>query len=123
MRAEQAIRYQAEYNALKGLQRRPSAELKLKSLLAAPAQFPISVMLLDLDGFKAVNDTYGHDAGDLVLIETAKCLKNKVRGDDIAARLGVDEFMIVLIRCETKNVEVIVAEKIIQAIQLPIHIS
>lgn len=120
---EQAIRYQAEYDDLTGLLRRASAELKLKALLAAPIQFPVSVMLLDLDGFKAINDNHGHDVGDQVLIETAKRFKNTVRGGDIVARLGGDEFMIVLSKCETKNVELIVAEKISQAIQLPIAIS
>lgn len=121
--AEQAIRYEAEYDALTGIQRRSSTESKLKTLLATPAQFPVSVMLLDLDGFKAVNDTHGHDAGDLVLIETAKRLKDNVRGDDIVARLGGDEFLIVLTKCGTKNVETIVAEKIIKAVQLPIRIT
>jgi diguanylate cyclase (GGDEF)-like protein/PAS domain S-box-containing protein len=118
--AEQAIRYQAEYDALTGLLRRGAAESRLKILLASPMQFPLSVLLLDLDGFKAVNDTYGHDAGDQVLIETARRLKSSVRTHDMVARLGGDEFMIVLNQCPTSNVKLTIAEKIINAIQVPI---
>jgi diguanylate cyclase (GGDEF)-like protein/PAS domain S-box-containing protein len=121
--AEQAIRYQAEYDTMTGLLRRPAAEAKLKALLAAPIQLPVTVLLLDLDGFKAINDVYGHDAGDLVLIETAKRFKNNLRGNDIAARLGGDEFMIVLNKCDVKDVELTIAEKIIRAVQVPITLN
>ena len=53
-------------------------------------------MFLDLDGFKAVNDTLGHDVGDAVLIETAKRLRKLVRETDTVARIGGDEFVIIL---------------------------
>ena len=56
---------------------------------------PLAVAFLDLDGFKNVNDTYGHDVGDLVLCETARRLVSTVRGADIVARLGGDEFVVV----------------------------
>ena len=56
---------------------------------------PLAVAFLDLDGLKDVNDTYGHDAGDLVLCETARLLLSVVRGADMVARLGGDEFAIV----------------------------
>ena len=56
---------------------------------------PLAVAFLDLDGLKDVNDTYGHDAGDLVLCETARRLLSVVRGADMVARLGGDEFVIV----------------------------
>jgi diguanylate cyclase (GGDEF)-like protein/PAS domain S-box-containing protein len=56
---------------------------------------PLAVAYLDLDGFKNVNDTYGHDAGDLALCETARRLLASVRGADIVARLGGDEFLVV----------------------------
>jgi diguanylate cyclase (GGDEF)-like protein/PAS domain S-box-containing protein len=56
---------------------------------------PLAVAFLDLDGLKAVNDTYGHDAGDIVLCETARRLLSIVRSGDVVARLGGDEFVIV----------------------------
>ncbi|WP_394752790.1 diguanylate cyclase domain-containing protein [Crenothrix sp.] len=120
---EQAMRYQAEYDTLTGLLRRPVAEAKLKALLTSGFTFPVAILLLDMDGFKAINDTHGHDAGDLVLIEIAKRFKNNVRSNDIVARLGGDEFLIVLNKCETKHVEHTIAEKIIQAIQVPIALN
>ncbi|WP_006787184.1 GGDEF domain-containing protein [Thiorhodospira sibirica] len=56
---------------------------------------PLSCMMLDGDGFKQVNDTYGHEAGDQVLVSLAHCLKTHIRTDDLACRLGGDEFLIV----------------------------
>jgi diguanylate cyclase (GGDEF)-like protein len=55
----------------------------------------LAVAYLDLDGFKCVNDSYGHDTGDVVLCETARRLLSTVRGADVVARLGGDEFVIV----------------------------
>lgn len=56
----------------------------------------IAVCMIDLDGFKALNDTLGHDAGDLLLIEVAKRMKETLRDDDTVARLGGDEFVVIL---------------------------
>ncbi|MET0423413.1 MAG: bifunctional diguanylate cyclase/phosphodiesterase, partial [Actinoplanes sp.] len=55
---------------------------------------PVALLLIDLDGFKAVNDTYGHNAGDLLLIEFATVLRTSIRGTDTACRVGGDEFVI-----------------------------
>ncbi len=56
---------------------------------------PLTCMMIDADHFKEVNDTYGHDAGDVVLCELAKTIQHAVRSDDIACRLGGDEFFVV----------------------------
>lgn len=56
---------------------------------------PLSCMMIDADGFKKINDTYGHDAGDIVLKRLAEELKHSVRSDDIVCRLGGDEFIII----------------------------
>lgn len=63
---------------------------------------PLSCMMIDADGFKAINDTYGHDAGDTVLKRLAQELKYSVRSDDIVCRLGGDEFIVI---CPQTNLE------------------
>lgn len=55
---------------------------------------PLACMMIDADGFKAINDNYGHEAGDEVLRQLARCLRNSVRNDDVVCRLGGDEFLI-----------------------------
>jgi diguanylate cyclase (GGDEF)-like protein len=59
-------------------------------------QYPVSIVFMDLDGFKALNDNFGHAVGDTVLIDFANLLKNTFRGTDIFARLGGDEFVLLL---------------------------
>ncbi|MDF1567230.1 MAG: bacteriohemerythrin [Spirochaetaceae bacterium] len=56
---------------------------------------PIGCMMIDADSFKTVNDTYGHDAGDKVLIELSRCISDHIRTDDIPCRLGGDEFLLI----------------------------
>ena len=55
---------------------------------------PIACLMIDIDFFKQINDTYGHDVGDIVLIELALTLKHSIRNDDLACRLGGDEFIV-----------------------------
>ena len=62
-------------------------------------QTPLSIILLDIDRFKKVNDDYGHDIGDLVLAQTAALLKSDCREGDLAARFGGEEFMLVMTHC------------------------
>jgi diguanylate cyclase (GGDEF)-like protein len=57
---------------------------------------PVAVMLIDLDRFKRINDSFGHEAGDIVLKVIAALLKSKVRGSDIACRYGGEEFALIL---------------------------
>ncbi len=57
---------------------------------------PLSVLMIDLDRFKQVNDTHGHDAGDRVLCELAACLRDVLRGEDVYGRLGGDEFVVAI---------------------------
>lgn len=66
---------------------------------------PLSLMMVDVDHFKAVNDTYGHAAGDEVLQELARRISNSVRGFDLVARLGGEEFVIVMPECRVKEAE------------------
>jgi diguanylate cyclase (GGDEF)-like protein len=77
---------------------------------------PIGVMFVDLDGFKAINDTYGHDAGDYLLREIANRLKGQLRVEDTVARMGGDEFVLVLARQASENETEHIALRIIEAI-------
>lgn len=77
---------------------------------------PVSVLLADLDHFKAVNDTYGHGAGDQVLMETAHRIRGVVRPYDLMGRVGGEEFLLVLPRCGPVGVSQL-AERLRQAIE------
>lgn len=80
----------------------------------------IAFMFLDLDGFKAVNDQHGHDAGDRVLREVALRLRSAVRAADTAARIGGDEFVVVLHELTHAQAAGDVADKILRTLALPI---
>ena len=82
----------------------------------------IAVLFLDLDNFKQVNDSLGHDAGDELLIQVAKHLSHCVRDADIVARVGGDEFAILLINPRDNQVAATIAQKIIDDISEPFHI-
>jgi len=75
---------------------------------AARHGFPIWFVLMDLDHFKSVNDTYGHDAGDTVLKKFGEVLRNNTRLSDISGRIGGEEFLLVLTHADEKNVMVVV---------------
>lgn len=120
---EKAIRYQAEYDALTGVLRRDSAERHLAESLLGPAHWPVVLMLLDLDGFKAVNDEHGHDAGDDVLVEVIQRFKRNIRMGDIIGRMGGDEFVIILNNCEPLDSGLSIAKKIVGAVRQPITLK
>ncbi len=80
----------------------------------------VALLFVDLDGFKAVNDKHGHEAGDRVLAEVAARLKTCVRASDTAARIGGDEFIVVLPDLHDAAAAGEVADKIIQAVSAPI---
>ncbi|ABG41190.1 diguanylate cyclase with GAF sensor [Paraglaciecola sp. T6c] len=97
-KADKLIWQQANYDSLTYL---PNRNLLYEHLASAMTQAnrekkQLAVAMLDLDKFKAVNDTLGHAAGDIVLVECSKRIKGCIRKSDIAARLGGDEFIIVL---------------------------
>ncbi|WP_299809268.1 PAS-domain containing protein [uncultured Roseibium sp.] len=97
-RAAQKIAHAAHHDPLTGLANRTQFNLKLEEALekAAALDKRGNLMLLDLDRFKPINDTYGHDAGDELLKLVSKRLQDCVRSTDLVARLGGDEFAIIL---------------------------
>ena len=82
----------------------------------------MAVLYLDLDRFKSVNDTLGHDVGDELLIETARRLQNLCRTSDTVARLGGDEFVFILDDIHTRDDAAVVARKIIASMARPLEL-
>jgi diguanylate cyclase (GGDEF)-like protein/PAS domain S-box-containing protein len=85
--------------------------------MAAPAAAPRCLLVLDLDGFKAVNDVAGHEAGDQLLVEVARRLHTVVREDDLVARLGGDEFAVLLTGTIADAAEV--AQRVVDVLGMP----
>jgi diguanylate cyclase (GGDEF)-like protein len=84
---------------------------------------PVGVLLLDLDGFKQVNDVYGHDAGDQALIMFASVLNRNLRGGDLVARLGGDEFAVLLDGVDDVAAATAVADRILAQLTTPITLA
>jgi diguanylate cyclase (GGDEF)-like protein/PAS domain S-box-containing protein len=84
------------------------------------AEPTVAVLFIDLDGFKPVNDRFGHESGDALLIEVARLLRRSVLGADAVARIGGDEFAIVLGGVTEEADAVAVAERIVTSLQLPV---
>lgn len=80
----------------------------------------LALLYLDMDRFKAINDDYGHEAGDEVLKELVRRIRRTLRGEDVIARLGGDEFAVLLRKIEAPEIAVSVASKIRKAVLLPI---
>jgi diguanylate cyclase (GGDEF)-like protein len=76
----------------------------------------LALLVLDIDGFKAINDRYGHKAGDLVLAHVGKALPESVRTSDVPARIGGDEFAVIM-PATNKDGAFVVAERLQQALQ------
>ena len=114
----------AEQDALTGLLNRRGFERVADDYLknCRPRQ-AIALMLLDLDGFKQVNDTLGHDAGDQLLIAVARLLEAHVRQSDATVRLGGDEFLVLLHDLGSPDAAAKVAGKIVAAIARPFDLS
>ncbi len=91
------LEYQATHDSLTGLANRSLILSQLASALATSEDLPVStVLFIDLDGFKAINDTLGHAIGDTVLQIVAQRLQRALRADDLVGRLGGDEFLVLL---------------------------
>ncbi len=114
-KAHEKISYLAHYDSLTGLINRVEFKNQFDKvfLLSGQENQQFAILFIDLDGFKAINDYFGHDKGDEVLKITAKRLKHCVREEDIVVRLGGDEFIVLLPDIKEKIHIIAVAEKII----------
>lgn len=106
---EAKLHYRAEHDALTGIINRGAFD-RLKQVLKTK-QVPIALMILDVDKFKQVNDQYGHEMGDKVLKKVAKLLEENFRATDHPARIGGDEFAVILTDA-TEEMKPVIEEKI-----------
>ncbi len=122
---EQLARHAALHDALTGLPNRTLFHDRLEHGLAQARrhELALAVMFLDLDGFKQVNDTYGHDVGDAVLQTVAERLTENTRDDDTVSRLGGDEFLYLLMGATDEQSVANLAQKIVNRIQVPCQLS
>jgi chemotaxis family two-component system sensor kinase Cph1 len=119
-RAESKLAALAVYDPLTGL---PNRRLLMERLEQALTKFshgqPSTLLFIDLDGFKTLNDSFGHEAGDHVLVHVAGQLTAATRADDTVARLGGDEFVVL---CEDTTVDAatVVAARVAEALRVPV---
>ncbi|MDP9394590.1 MAG: EAL domain-containing protein [Actinomycetota bacterium] len=125
MRTENAIRYQAMHDTLTRLPNRTLLRDRLDQALTAAQREGrhVVLLLLDLDGFKDVNDALGHHAGDDLLVAVGQRLRSALRDVDTVARLGGDEFAVVLTGLDTTSVVDSVAGKVLAALRVPVEIG
>jgi diguanylate cyclase (GGDEF)-like protein len=124
-RADQRIQFLATHDDLTRLPNRVMFnQLFERSIkLARRDGNKCAVLFIDLDRFKVINDSLGHSAGDTLLIEVAKRLRNCVRESDVVARLGGDEFVVMLDQISDRDEVAAVARKILAALLLPIILA
>jgi diguanylate cyclase (GGDEF)-like protein/PAS domain S-box-containing protein len=122
---EERILYQANYDPLTGLPNRSLFMDRLNRALAigTRARTKIGLMFIDLDGFKLVNDTLGHDVGDLLLKETSRRLNQSVRISDTVARLGGDEFTVLMPNLSDPSHIPVVAQRILDSLAATFHLK
>jgi diguanylate cyclase (GGDEF)-like protein/PAS domain S-box-containing protein len=143
---EEELTRRAYHDSLTGLANRARFRERVERLMSGPAastdEWPISgeaqgaappnadgeyrgpaVLYIDLDGFKAVNDSLGHDAGDRLLVLVASRLLSATRGSDTTARLGGDEFAILLDHVDSHDDARIVATRVVEAVGAPFNVD
>ena len=118
---EEHLRYLTNHDPLTGLTNRKffAEQLQESLIWAQNHNLLLALLFIDLDGFKHINDTLGHDVGDLLLVSVAQRLSNTLRDSDIVSRLGGDEFTIILRTIPHVQVAAKIAEKILASIVSP----
>lgn len=123
--AEKELRYMANYDHLTGLPNRTLLLDRVTHALefSARQQSSVALFFIDLDRFKQVNDSLGHDYGDLLLKEVTDRLTSTLRVDDTVARIGGDEFVVLLESYKNNNELSFIAQKIIDVVEQPISLE
>lgn len=125
IQSEDEIRRLAYYDVLTGLPNRKLLFDRLKQAVSQARRSgqALSVLMLDLDGFKEVNDTLGHPAGDQLLQEVARRLRSTLRQSDTVARIGGDEFVVIQTLIQDADDAAVLCEKIRRELQRPVHLG
>ncbi|MEO8077761.1 MAG: diguanylate cyclase [Acidobacteriota bacterium] len=124
LQAQTALRYQASHDSLTGVWNRAAVREHLSAEIhrARSAGTTVAVVLADLDRFKVVNDSYGHQAGDVILREATTRMRLALRASDAIGRYGGEEFLIVLPNTEP-HVAMTVAERARASVYAPMHVD
>ena len=124
-RSEERLYRQANFDALTGIPNRTLFFDRLNMTLEHATRHgnTLAILFIDIDGFKDVNDTHGHLAGDQLLAQIARALKESVRAEDTVARLGGDEFAILMPRLDKSRDVTHLASKVLKAIAQPFRID
>jgi diguanylate cyclase (GGDEF)-like protein len=124
-KADERIEYLASHDGLTGLPNREMFNHLLQAAMvtARHHQLQFAMLFIDLDRFKIINDSLGHEAGDALLVETARRLRDNLRTDDIVARLGGDEFVVILEHSAALGEIEKVAAKLLDAVGQPVQLS
>ena len=121
-RAQREIAFLARHDVLTGLPNRRMFGELLQTACANAASRPFTLMCVDLDRFKDVNDRFGHPGGDALLVVVAQRLRDSIRHEDAVARLGGDEFAVILNTVDPNEVGA-VTRRILEAVALPLHVQ
>jgi diguanylate cyclase (GGDEF)-like protein/PAS domain S-box-containing protein len=122
--AEQRLEQLATHDTLTGLPNRALLHQRLQQMLElSPRDASIAVLFIDLDGFKGVNDSLGHKAGDTLLREVATRLSAALRPSDVVARMGGDEFVVAAHCSSRRGSAAAISEKLLQTLALPLELD
>jgi diguanylate cyclase (GGDEF)-like protein len=124
-RADERIEYLASHDSLTGLPNREMFNEMLHYAISAAQrhQRQFAVLFIDLDRFKVINDSLGHDAGDVLLVEVASRLRGALRSSDVVARLGGDEFVVILEETAERGDVERIAHNLLSVLSQPLQLS
>ncbi len=110
--AEESLSFHAYHDSLTGLPNRAAMFERLEQTLSRPGGAPVSLLFVDVDDMKVINDALGHETGDLLLKAMGKSLLRIARGGDFVGRMSGDEFVIIIDEAASEDVALVVAERI-----------
>ena len=122
---EEKLRYQEHHDPLTGLHNRQMFIEQLDSYIrfAKRNNSGIAILFIDVDRFKEINDSLGHDIGDEIIVNLSERIQQSIRGEDYVYRLGGDEFAVIMYDVKTPQIAANVAEKILRIIAGSIHVD